>query len=806
MRRTLTQAVVAVMLVAIGIHIGASASGSGAWAAASGNAAPARGEPRAREVEETERWVVEFDARADLRGADKIKDKRERGRFVRDRLVATAERSQGEARRAAAARGAQADSHWLRNVMIVEDADRQLVAELRQLPGVREVRPERAYPLVQPVPMDAAILEALGDPDWGAERIGAPAAWEEGILGGGVVVANIDTGVDFTHPALVNQYRGNLGGAGFVHDYNWWDPTGLCGPIPCDTDGHGTHTMGTMVGGDGPGPFVPDIGVAPGAQWIAAKGCEFFFCTEGSLLSSGEFMIAPTDLDGDNPDPGRAPHIVNNSWGGGPGDEFYLEIVQGWRAAGIIPVFSAGNPGPSCGNGGSPGDYNESFSVGATDIDDVIAGFSGRGPSAFGKVNPDVAAPGVNVLSSVPGDDYEAFSGTSMAAPHVAGALALMLSAQPDLIGNVDDATDFLRDTALAIPDLSCGGHESGVPNNVYGHGRIDAFAAVDLVKTGGTLVGMITDAATGSPIGGARITAIGPQRTSTTFTKDDGSYRLFLAAGTYVVTAGAFGYGVETAVDVPIVTDETTALDLALTALTRLTVRGIVASAENGSPIAGATVRAVGTPLAPVTTDRQGRYRITLPQGSHVLEASKGGCMQRAQTEVDVLANLTQNLAIARKLDRFGHGCDPIRFQWTNTKDQTALYGLDVYGRLRLPFSFPFYGERYNAVFVDSNGYLTLEDHFFSEFFNTAIPNPATPNAAIYALWQDLWVDEEAEVDYALSGTTAEIDRWRQAGQSCFTRLLMKLPSPTATILDKVIPILDFLYLLAPRPGEARQ
>ena len=151
--------------------------------------------------------------------------------------------------------------------------------------------------------------------------------------------------------------------------------------------------MGTMVGGDGPGPFTPDTGVAPGAQWMAAKGCEDFGCSDIALLSAGQFILEPTDLDGENPDRSKRPDIVNNSWGGGPGDTFYLEIVQAWRAAGIIPVFSSGNPGPFCGEGGSPGDFLESFSAGATDINDEIAEFSGRGPSVVRQDQPGRLGP-----------------------------------------------------------------------------------------------------------------------------------------------------------------------------------------------------------------------------------------------------------------------------------------------------------------------------------------------------------------------------------------------------------------------------
>ena len=297
-------------------------------------------------VTETDRFVVEFTARPNLEKAAAISDFAERGQAVVDALQTTAEDSQAEAMRLVTASGGFAEEYWFRNVIIVA-GDNELIAALSRLPEVKEIRPERIYPLIRPVDRGQAVAIAAGDPEWGVAQIGADRVWDEGILGGGVVVASVDTGVDYTHPALTNQYRGNVGGGVFVHDYNWWDPSGACGGAPCDNVEHGTHTMGTMVGGDGPGPFTPDIGVAPGAQWIAAKGCEDFGCSEGSLLSSGQWILAPTDLNGENPDPAMRPDIVNNSWGGGSGDAFYLEIVQNWRAAGIIPVFAAGNPGPS---------------------------------------------------------------------------------------------------------------------------------------------------------------------------------------------------------------------------------------------------------------------------------------------------------------------------------------------------------------------------------------------------------------------------------------------------------------------------
>jgi subtilisin family serine protease len=698
-----------------------------------------------------ERFIVEFAARADLSRAPSARTWADRGTRVRTALTATAERSQAAAASIVrATKGAHAQGHWLTNIMVV-DGDRALAERLAAQSEVKTVRAERRYPLVEPVSRTEVAAAAEGETPWGITKIGADDAWADGVLGAGVVVANIDTGVDYTHPALVNQYRGNLGGGVFDHDYSWWDPTGLCGDAPCDTDAHGTHTMGTIVGGDGPGPFTPDIGVAPGARWIAAKGCESSFCTETSLVSSGEFMIAPTDVNGLNPDPSKRPDIVSNSWGGSPNDEFYLEVVSAWRAAGIVPVFASGNPGPLCGDGGSPGDYVESFSAGATNINDQIADFSGRGPSAFGKVNPDIAAPGVDVVSSVPGGSYDSFSGTSMATPHTAGTLALVLSAEIGLAGNVTGMTDPVRSSALDHIDTSCGGDSDGDPNNVFGDGRIDAHAAVTLVKTGGTLAGVVTDSATHTPIAGAQIEASLGGRDFHATTDATGHYDLFLAAGTYSVAASAFGYGGQGAGNVVIVTDQTTSQSFGLTALPRRDITGTVTAAEDGSPINAAEVVALGTPVAPTRTNAAGQYSLTMPIGTYTIRIAAGGCTSADETEVTVpLAGVVHDVSLSRKLDDFGHGCAPIAFDWVQAKNQTSLFGDEVLGRLNLPFAFPFYGKTYSRVYVSDNGYLTFQNPAFAAYFPHAIPSAEEPNAAIYALWQNWEIDDTTNVKFA--------------------------------------------------------
>jgi subtilisin family serine protease len=767
---------------------------------------------------EVSRFVVDFAATADLKGAGKLKSKEAKGKFVVATLKTTAAQSQAEARTLVAkTKGARATSAWLTNSLFVASSGKaaaKLARDLARLDGVTAVREEKIYPLVKPVAigplLDGDPLACLEEPVvcYGLDLIDAPEAWGLGVTGSGIVVANVDTGVDFEHPALVNQYRGNLGGGTFSHDYNWWDPTGTCGDTPCDNAAHGTHTMGTMVGGDGPGPMTPDIGVAPGARWIAAKGCEDFGCSESSLVSSGEFMLAPTKLDGTDADPSLAPDVVNNSWGGGPGEEFYRDIVTAWRAAGIVPVFSSGNAGPGCDSGGSPGDYPEAFSVGAVDISDTIAEFSSRGPSVFedqGKAtNPNVSAPGVDVVSSVPGGGYEAFSGTSMAAPHTSGAIALVLSSALGVSG--DQAMDAVRTTAIDHLDDQCGGADDGDPNNVYGDGRIDAYQAVLLTATGGHLAGTVTDAATNDPIGGAKVTASGSGRSNSAITEADGTYLLFLPEGTWDVAVDAFGYAPAVVSGVEIVTDETTQQDFALELLPRFTVVGTVVTAEDASPLEGAQVKAIGTPVPAAETNAGGVYSLELPVGSYTLRASAGGCTASQTAEISSVTEhevVTADFALPRKIDDFGHGCRRIPFAWSDAQTQSALFGDEFAGRLRLPFDFEFYGATYSQVFISDNGYLNFLAADQGNPSPAGIPNEDSPNAAIYALWRNLRLGEPSSIEY---------DTFGSAPNRTFVIEYSDVQSGTTATLDFEVVLheggetLDIVYGdNPPNPGDGR-
>ncbi len=439
----------------------------------------------------TARFIVYLAEQADLSPAFAM-DWAARGHFVLDTLRSTAQRTQAGLLADLAAAGVTYESRYIVNAVVVTGG-RALVDKIIARPEVAYIGPDTAYAAPAPVESSPApdSAEAV---EWGIHRVKADAVWTDfGVTGAGVVVSNIDTGVQYDHPALVNQYRGNLGGGSYDHNYNWWDPYGDNPSAPFDYGGHGSHTMGTMCGSDDPSNPISAtnaIGMAPGAQWVACNG----FDQGGSgydaeLLECAEFLLAPWDLNGANPDPAMRPHVVNNSWGGGPAQWWYMQSIYAWRAAGIFPSFSGGNDGPGCGTVHSPSDTYNVLSTGATDINDEIAGFSSRGPADItGLMKPNVSAPGVNIRSSVPGSSYASFGGTSMASPHTAGEAALIWSAVPELRGNVQQTYWLIEQSAMPITtNQGCGGDgPNDVPNNVYGWGRIDAYEAVNMALSAG--------------------------------------------------------------------------------------------------------------------------------------------------------------------------------------------------------------------------------------------------------------------------------------------------------------------------------
>jgi subtilisin family serine protease len=661
---------------------------------------------------------------------------------VVERLQDTADASQAGLKALLRARKAPFESFWIANTIRVE-GNQALARALAARPEVERVVAETDHPLPAPTPAEArANIQAV---EWNLDRVRAPEVWSTfGDRGEGVVVANVDTGVQFDHPALVNAYRGNKGDGTFDHNYNWFDPTHACPTAaPCDNNGHGSHTMGTMVGDDGAGT---QTGVAPGARWIAAKGCESSSCSDAFLLAAGQWMLAPTDASGANPRPDLAPHVVNNSWGSGPGDPFYADIVQSWVAGGIFPVFSNGNSGPACGSAGGPGDQVPSYSVGAFDSANAIAGFSSRGPAANGgETKPNIAAPGVAIRSSVPGNGYAAFNGTSMAAPHVAGTVALIWAAAPTLVRNVAATRQLLDDTAVDTPATQCGGTDDD--NNVFGEGRLDAFAAVDQAPRGttGTVQGTVTDAG-GQAVAGATVRTAGPAARTTT-SADDGTWRLTLPVGTYTVTVGGFGWQTVERPDVAVTADAATTVDVTLTAAARRTVTGVVRD-QLGAGVTGAAVSVPGTPVAPVTTGADGAFTLTdVPDGHYTLLAERDACLEEGTVEVTVDADVAVELVTPRRQDGFGHVCDRAPAELLGGVDQVmALGGDDATAQLALPFAFPFYGATYETAHVSTNGLIAFPAPS-AAYLNGAIPSAAAPNGAVYGLWDDLYVDGPGQV-----------------------------------------------------------
>lgn len=338
--------------------------------------------------------------------------------------------------------------------------------------------------------------------------------------------------------------------------------------------------MGTMAGRNG-------VGVAPGATWIAAKGCESSQCSDEYLLPAGQWILAPTDRDGQHPRPDLAPNIVNNSWGGDD-TTFYQDIVEAWNAAGIFEAFAAGNDGDgaTCSTAHAPGAQAPAYGVGAYDSSGKIAAFSGFGPSLVdGSMKPNISAPGVDIRSTWPGSSYEVLNGTSMATPHVASAVALLWSASPSLIGDIEATRDLLDAGARDVDDTRCGG-TAGL-NNVWGEGKLDVLASLDRAPhSAGSVSGAVTDEATGAALSGITVTVThATQGTRTVTTGADGTYRLALTPGTYTFAFSGCGYADTEVTGVKVTEGAELDRDAALPAVASHRVTGTVLDVLRGIP-----------------------------------------------------------------------------------------------------------------------------------------------------------------------------------------------------------------------------
>jgi subtilisin family serine protease len=464
MRRVLK--VIIIIAVAVTFFMPRPAVGEGPVSTASMSKIDHRVQARLNQLQAGEKTTVivtlkqQFDPQR-ISGNDRAARQRNAIRALQDLASA----SQGPVRSALAAfkaqgRVGQFTSFWIFNGFSVT-ASPEIINALASRPEVQRITPDEVN-LVPAAPLAYLPAEA------NLTLINAPALWDQGFFGQGITIASLDTGVSLEHPEIESRWRGGSN--------SWFDPYGQHPTAPTDLTGHGTQVMGIIVGADGNGSA---IGVAPQAQWISAK----IFNDQGSATATAVHQAFQWLLDPDgDPATTDAPQIVNNSWAfGSPGCnlEFQLDL-QALLAANILPVFAAGNYGPYASKSVSPANYPEALAVGAINNNNLIYGYSSRGPSACGEASgiyPEIVAPGVNVKTTDLGGFYAQASGTSLAAPHVSGALALLLNAYPNL--SVVQQREALINSAF---DLGAVG-----PDNNYGYGRLNVLAAHQWLQSGGS-------------------------------------------------------------------------------------------------------------------------------------------------------------------------------------------------------------------------------------------------------------------------------------------------------------------------------
>lgn len=563
-------------------------------------------------------FIVYLRDKADLTAAARQPTKAARGVAVVDALKATADRSQASVRADLdKARQAGKVSHiqpfWVTNAIAVRGATEVILA-LATRPDVEIIRANREWTL--PI-RTAAMAEAT---DWNIQTLRADRVWSlMGITGQGTVVASMDTGVDGQHPDLMAAYRGYTGGLP-DHRGNWYCATDEGYVYPGDGVGHGTHTTGLMVGRNG-------VGVAPGAKWIAVKVFDDRSRTTDAWIHDAfQWLLAPGG------DPTRAPDVVNGSWSSAAHDSLiYRDDIRALRAAGIVPVFSAGNDGPFNGSINIPGGYAEVLTVGATDSQSRLASFSSRGPSAFAPIKPDVVAPGVNIRSAWHGGGYMLLDGTSMATPQVSGIVALLRQANPRL--TPQQLIDLVRGTARPVG-------EGPLPNNLVGAGLADAYAAVAMALNAGELAGRVSRDGDGGGVAGADVAATSFANGATIRVQADasGAYTLPLSAGAYTVAIHAFGYTSFEQRGVVIDEGRRTTLNATLSLLPAGVVLGRVVD-QQGAPLA-ARIIVENTPVTVTAQANTGVYSLALPPGDYNLRVEmRGHRIGRARVSVTAAA-----------------------------------------------------------------------------------------------------------------------------------------------------------------------
>jgi hypothetical protein len=760
-------------------------------------------------------FIATMAEQADLSPAYEIGDWNARGQYVYDVLRAVAERSQANAKDYLDKLGLRYQTFIAGNELYVFGGNLDTTEALATLPEVSYIRATRVYQIPEPIPGDVAPANTpQATTDWGITDTKADLFWSQfGYEGDGIVVSNIDTGVDYTHVALNANYKCQ---ANPSNPECWLDPgaqscTGPGGG-PCDTiySGiyHGSHTMGTMAADNDPS-LTWIAGMAPNAKWIACLGCPSGSCPDLDLNTCADWVVAP------NGNPNARPHIVNNSWGGGGGDPWYLAKVNAWRAAGVFPAFSAGNS-YSCNTLGSPGDYQESFGSASHQVSRTISDFSSKGPSTYGHdpyTKPNISSPGEDIWSTQPGNGWTSISGTSMASPHTAGAVALLWSCNPSLVGNIDQTFQILQSMSDTPPTGSCSAPPDGQGNYTYGYGYLDILAAGEqyCVSDWGAINGHVYNAVTNAPIDGVAVTGYRDAGGSWADDTDaTGYYSMTVGVGTYTVEAVHPQYATGSVSGLDVATGTVVTQDFYLQPRGHL--YGYVTDQDSGAPLAATVSVASGPSTA--TNPANGYYEFYLDAGTYDVTASApdyadesasisltaGEQEQHDFTLLAAIAVVPDPIAITLEMGQTGTvasqmtnnmavpypfefieiegvvgtqgsgGPDPFgytyvdsneaggaRYEWIDATDGTAL-GLADDGELgvTLPFPFTFYGTSSTNICIGNNGGFIFNATTCDLSTLNADLGTTTASNLIVPFWDDIDSDT-GDVYYKTVGTAPD-------------------------------------------------
>jgi subtilisin family serine protease len=652
--------------------------------------------------------------------------------------------------------------YWITNCVVVRCAKDE-VEKIAVREDVAEVWENFRVEQLQPVhaPRERNSLD-LNMVTHGLRAIRADSVWYRlGITGAGRIVANIDNGVNYQHPALNSSWRGNI-----APPSQCWNDPYLGSLVPTDYDSrwqHGTHTIGTICGlssatGD-------TIGVAWGARWIASSGTATPSLSDLVSQSTQSFQWI-ADPDGNPNTLDDVPDVVSNSWGVDGRFTGFLDCSNHWNAviynaeaAGVVVVFACGNNGPASQSLVSPANIADNdyfvFAVGAANTDGTswpypIANFSSRGPSDCDPsvIKPEIVAPGCGVYSASSGSTYREMDGTSMASPHVAGTVALMREADPNV--PVEMVKEILMRTARDLGDPG--------EDNTYGHGMLDAYTAVRAVQRGwSTLLGTIT-AFNGEPLR-AIITLADGRRVQADST---GEFLFYLPGdSTYALQISYWGYvTLDTTLWLPV------RQVIAPQMILQLHPQGVLSGQvldEQFLPVVGAEVRILNAPVAPQHTDFSGEFGFVLPHsqayGPYIvryegqgLADSVGGVEVSAGDTTRIELRLVPPQKKPMGPDGYGYMAfdgsdsdDPAEYDWIEIETDSGGPGTRLNFALNdqtlivnLPFSFVYYGQSYQQISVCCNGWIAMGVTGASDYRNWPIPHASGPSAIIAPFWED--------------------------------------------------------------------